>query len=1572
MQKGIYFFLAFIITFSDTFSQNCPNSDFSMLDFTNWQGYTGYNDGSGNSCCTNPGIVSGRHTIISNGMVDPHTCGGLTVPPAGEIACARLGNDINGAEAEQLIYTFTVDPLNPNFIYRYAVVLEDPGHEIFAQPFFSVKVLDINNNLVDPVCGIYEVFSAAGIPGFQTCMDVYGPVNWKDWATVGINLSSYAGQTLHIVFTTLDCAYGGHYGYAYILAECGSLTIDQSFCLGSDSVLLTAPSGFSYLWNTGDTTQDITVHNPVIGTTYYCDVTSVTGCGFSLFATISQTVLHPEFSFTNDTCSRTVTFTDSSYINNSSISQWQWDFGDGTFSDEQSLAHSFPGMGIYYVTLNISNSGGCDSSVTDTVTIGNVPYALFSGNDTCQSMEVFFNNFSVPTDSIISWLWDFGDSSPIDTVNWDTSHIYSIPGDYTVTLYVTNFNGCSDSMSYEISIFPVPVAVFTLTSPICDSATTTITFTGSSSPWTIFNWDFGGANIISGSGEGPYVVTWPTGGTHDISLELIDNVCNSVDDTAISIYIYPLPDADAGNDTTICLGGNAFLSGSGGISYYWTPAEGLSATNISNPVASPDITTTYTLFVTDSNCTASDNVTVTVVPLSPVIASNDTVICVGSVVQISASGGIGYQWTPSTGLSATNIPNPIASPQSTTTYNVTISDAIGCYATEGVIITVLDTPYASINVSDLSPCAIENIIVSYTGNASSYAIFSWDFDGANIISGSGDGPYLVNWSNSGNYNISLTVSESVCGSASANVPVTVNVLPFADAGNDDTTCLGGNVNLSASGGTSYYWSPSAGLSNTNISNPAASPGITTTYTVTVMNGGCSASDDVTVFIAPLSPVSAGTDTNICSGQNVQLTASGGTDYLWSPSSGLSSVNVPDPMASPVSTTTYTVTVSNPDGCFATAEVTVTVNIPPSSDFSVGSGPICSGNDVYVNYTGTALLGDIYNWDFDGGNIISGNGQGPYTISFPNGGSYNISLSVADAYCSSDITTLPVSVTQTPVASAGQDASICLGHYTTLQGSGGTIYTWSPSTWLNNANIANPVATPLQSITYTLTVSNGSCSATDEVLVTVTPLSPASAGTDTGFCSGSSVMLNATGGAYYSWSPSTGLSSTSIPNPVASPLNTATYTVTITASDGCYATDNITVFVYQTPSSTFSVSDITACSEDNILVTYTGSAGSSATYNWNFNGGTIVSGNGQGPYYINWQTQGNYIVTLSVMENNCTSSVTNVPVSVFQVMASVTNIGNVQCYGDNNGTASVYGTGGSLPYSYLWSNLQNGQTINNLPAGNYSVTVSDANGCNGTATAFINGPTSPINLNTYNINVTCENLCDGMIGTNVTGGTGPYTYIWSTSPQQTTPSVYDLCPDNYSVTVTDMNGCTSTGNVNLPFTTSINSSFISDVTFGYIPFTVHFTYTGTNAYSFYWDFGDGTTSTLQDPTHIYNSTGTYPVILIITGPGQCTDTYYIYIIAEDISVLEVPNVFTPNGDGKNDYLEIQYNYIGEFVLKIFNRWGNLIYESDNESSFWDGNNRSNLPVPEGTYYYVIEATGKDHVIYSLNGFITIFR
>lgn len=232
----------------------CSNMDFNNGNLNGWIATTG-NSVTGPAGAITPtysitgiGVVNGRHTVMTGGN-DP--CAGFPrVDPLGGPSSVRLGNSNTGNEAEQLRQTFMVSASNSSFTYRYAVVFEDPGHTSREQPFFRALLRDQSGDVIP--CSDFVVSAAANLPGFFSCT---GNVRYKPWSAVNVDLSNYLGQPVTVEFTAGDCSQGGHYGYAYIDAQCAPSTLASladTICPG-ESITLTEPEGYaSYNWQPGN------------------------------------------------------------------------------------------------------------------------------------------------------------------------------------------------------------------------------------------------------------------------------------------------------------------------------------------------------------------------------------------------------------------------------------------------------------------------------------------------------------------------------------------------------------------------------------------------------------------------------------------------------------------------------------------------------------------------------------------------------------------------------------------------------------------------------------------------------------------------------------------------------------------------------------------------------------------------------------------------------------------------------------------------------------------------------------------------------------------------------------------------------------------------------------------------------------------------------------------------------------------------------------------------------------------------------------------------------------------------
>ncbi len=323
-------------------------------------------------------------------------------------------------------------------------------------------------------------------------------------------------------------------------------------------------------------------------------------------------------------------------------------------------------------------------------------------------------------------------------------------------------------------------------------------------------------------------------------------------------------------------------------------------------------------------------------------AGTNVTICSGTSTNLTALGGTGYSWSPSTGLNSDTIASPVANPANTTTYTVTVSNSPTCSQTATVTITVNPAPIVTASASVPAVCAGQSVILS-GGGALSY---TW-------TSGATDGnAYTPIVSNT----YTVTGTDANGCSATSMVAVAVNPVPYVTANATATTiCKGRPVTLTGSGaraGAVYSWT--GGVAD----GVPFAPNSTNTYTVTFTNSsGCSGNSNVTIIVNPSPVAVAGTSATICANAAVSLTANGGTDYVWSPSTGLDNYLISAPTATPLTTTTYTVTVSN-GYCRSTSTVTLTVNPSPVVSISVNPSmtinPGGNLNTIYVGYGAQSL------------------------------------------------------------------------------------------------------------------------------------------------------------------------------------------------------------------------------------------------------------------------------------------------------------------------------------------------------------------------------------------------------------------------------------------------------------------------------------------------------------------------------------------------------------------------------------------------------------------------------------------
>ncbi|HRO41611.1 MAG TPA: PKD domain-containing protein [Flavipsychrobacter sp.] len=508
----------------------------------------------------------------------------------------------------------------------------------------------------------------------------------------------------------------------------GFVVDDSAACIGQVLTFTNNSTGvtFSSFWDFGDGTTSTgvsptkTYTTPGIYTVKLI-ITDASGCQDSLIKLSYISITKPTAAFTmSDTQAvcppLTVVF---SNLSANGIN-YTWDFGNAGGSSLQNPSTIYSNPNLYQISLVVTDAQGCTDTAYDQVNVlgyaGGLSYTPLYG---CVPLEVTFtsNIFGVPT-----MIWDFNDgvTMPVGT-NTSVKHTYITPGAYLPKLILSDNAGCINS-SNGIDVIEVDdvIAGF-VTTPACVNAP--VTFTDTSfvyfRPVTNWYWNFNGQQT-STTKTPSYSFTSP--GTYTVTLGAT-NTHGCTDSVTKTIEVFTPPVVSAEFDTTICSGDPTQLSATGAQTYVWTPASSLSCNNCQSPVATPNVTTKYIVAGTDINgCVNKDSVLITVRYFTTSEVAPGGAICEDSSFQLLAFGAERYEWTPAETLNEDDIPNPIASPTTTTTYMVRAWEASCLADTNYVKVTVYPKPDVDAGPDDTTFAGKEIVLMA---SSNSFVSFLW-------------------------------------------------------------------------------------------------------------------------------------------------------------------------------------------------------------------------------------------------------------------------------------------------------------------------------------------------------------------------------------------------------------------------------------------------------------------------------------------------------------------------------------------------------------------------------------------------------------------------------------------------------------------------------------------------------------------------------------------------------------------------------------------------------------------------------------------------------------------------------
>lgn len=1299
------------------------------------------------------------------------------------------------------------------------------------------------------------------------------------------------------------------------------LGTDTAICTG-DTLYVSPGKGFKqYLWNTGSAFDSIPVSKKG---KYSVLVTNDNNCTTS--DTIAVGILPlPEIDIGNDTIA---CIGDSLSINaeaNASYGvkdnshnvprKYLWNTGDTT------AAIFVKNAGSYQVMVTDSNQ--CRNS--DTIQIDfTMPPEIDLGKDTaiCNGRQLFL---SATCDNCYS-LWNNSIKAP--EIVADTTGLY--------TVITTNAYGCATEDSLYLTINNLPIVELGKDKTICSGEEITLSVDDS---YAAYKWHDGYTlPIRSVDTQGIYSVVVTD-----------ENGCRNKD--SVEVKVTPQPEINLGNDTTICSDETIVLdAGEQFVTYQWSTGSSEPQIVISQAGA-------YTLKVMydNPNCSAMDTIQVFTHTAPDIFLGNDTSICENQQLILDAgSDFVDYEWN--TGEVSQSITTFLPG-----VYHVNAMDALGCRSGDTIIVKTNPIPFVDLG-NTVTICQGEMHTFDATN---SFEAYQWS---------DGSVESKLTTHEAGIYYVDITNFYG----CTARYYAELQILPVPDIslGNDTVICKGETITFNAGNFIDYQW-------NNKESGQFYTTATDTLLHVRVFDGSCYNSDTIKITINQPKPVTLGSDTTICLHDTLRLNAGNGfKQYHWSTGQTSDAIDVYQPNE-------YAIHTLDSNGCASSDAVQVMVHEPAAINFD-DSISICPGDSTVLQpanpfvhyqwsdgsihpelivkeqgvYSLTAndsfgckvsdsveiivhhvavlnLGGDTAVCSGDSLRLDAGDDYADYLWHNGNQKKYFFakqsglySIEVSDENHCKQTDTIKLTVHELPEIELGTDTALCVGEQHVIEApSGMRDYHW-------NSGAKNQILYIDSSGIYSvkITDTNG-CQNEDTIQIAFIKPLPVSLGEDTVICENTIIRLDAGVDAdKYQWSNGDTTRFIQVKNP-------ATYFITAIDTNGCSATDSINVSLFPSPHIEKVVTKSPSCyGMHNANIHITGNTGQIYSINDSvFSSSGMFSGLKAGGYEL-------YIKD----SNQCVSLYDTIRILQPTKLQVEVNSRNAACFGENSGSIIAKAKGGNGDYVFSLNNIENKIGIfDNLSAGRYRITVSDAKSCMSDTLIQINEPEKIAIHSVKHSDLQCFGDKSGFIMIDATGGIHPlfYSIDGGENFKQNNGQFSELQRGVFQVVIKDNNQCVYFGDtviLNQPPEIKIDSLEAQGVSCNGIPDgSLTITASGGTGNLLF---------TLNDSLAQYQShfidlpAGWY--LLQISDNNNCSVYDTISVENSDEFCLDIPSAFSPNGDGINDTWQIDgLQYFPNAIIEIYDRWSNMIFRSEGTYKPWNGR-LNGKKLANDSFYYAI--------------------